>query len=82
VLASFFRRQAARPFLRQQIADLRGTDYATKPRLAKLSGSGANRIAVVATLSEIPSLGPVWLRLRSTSPPTTRPANGSRQGIS
>jgi copper transport protein len=40
------------------------TDYATEPRLLKLYGSGASRIAEVATLSEIPSLGPVWLRLR------------------
>jgi copper transport protein len=40
------------------------TDYATQPRLLKLYHSGASRIAEVATLSEIPSLGPVWLRLR------------------
>jgi copper transport protein len=40
------------------------TDYATQARLLNLHRSGSTRIAEVATLDELPSVGPVWLRLR------------------
>jgi hypothetical protein len=38
-------------------------DYADSPRLLDLRRVGSLRIADVATLDEIPGLGPVWLRL-------------------
>jgi copper transport protein len=40
------------------------TPYAQSPRLMDLKHAATGTVADIATLSEVPNLGPVWLRLR------------------
>jgi hypothetical protein len=39
-------------------------DYVSQPRLLDLYHTGSSQVADVATVSDLPGIGPVWLRLR------------------